>query len=112
MERQEICARYNIPVQIFRIYERICPEEKTRYNDSDIERLGMIMTLCDAGFSEAEIERYMNFCKNGKSEPEKCISMLENKRRGTLEKIHHMERQIENIDCLKYKLKAEVMKNE
>lgn len=74
--------------------------------------VGMIMTLCDAGFSEAEIEQYMNFCKNGKSEPEKCISMLENKRRGTLEEIHRKERQIENIDCLKYKLKAEVMKNE
>lgn len=58
MTINEASRRYNIPVKILREYESwgLCGEVKKvmgswRYDDSDIERLSIIMTLHDTGFS-------------------------------------------------------------
>lgn len=61
----EASEKYNIPVKILQEYESwgLCGEVKKvmgawHYDDSDIERLGTIMTLHDIGFTNAEVERY------------------------------------------------------
>lgn len=66
MTKQEASERYNIPVEILDEYESwgLCGEVKKvmgawRYDDRDLERLSMIMTLHDSGFTNAEVETYM-----------------------------------------------------
>ena len=66
MTIHEASERYNIPLEILREYESwgLCGTVKEvmgawQYDDTDLERLSMIMTLHDVGFENAEIETYM-----------------------------------------------------
>ena len=65
MTKQEASERYNIPIWLLDEYESwgLCQEVKKvmgswQYDDSDLERLSMIMTLHDVGFTGSEIETY------------------------------------------------------
>ena len=65
----EASARYQIPLDILRDYERwgLCGAVKKvmgawQYDDRDLELLSLIMTLHDIGFSTEEIETYMRLC--------------------------------------------------
>ncbi len=101
MKKQELCKKYNIPEKIINEYEVLTKKDGTVYNDDDLEKLSIIMTLCDAGFSEAEIKSYMKPCADKKE----LIAMLNAKRESTLDEIHFKEKQIANIDCLMYKIR-------
>ena len=66
MTIKEASERYNIPMEILREYEGwgLCGAVKKvmgawQYDDTDLERLSLIMTLHDIGFGIAEIETYM-----------------------------------------------------
>ena len=66
MTKTEASEFYNIPVELLDEYESwgLCGEVKKvmgawQYDDRDIERLSMIMTLHDIGFSNNDIETYM-----------------------------------------------------
>ena len=66
MTIHEASERYNIPLEILRDYESwgLCGAVKEvmgswQYDDTDLERLSLIMTLHDAGFESPEIETYM-----------------------------------------------------
>ena len=66
MTIQEASEHYNIPIKILEEYESwgLCGEVKKvmgswQYDDSDIERLSIIMTLHDIGFTNNEVEKYM-----------------------------------------------------
>ena len=68
MTKQEASRRYNIPTTILEEYEKwgLCHEVKKvmgswQYDDSDLERLSMIMTLHDLGFSNSEVETICGF---------------------------------------------------
>ena len=107
MTIQEASERYCIPIKILKEYENmeLCGTVKRvmgawQYDDQDIERLSMIMTLHDIGFSKEDIDEYMRLLISGIND-EECVSMLNKRRRITLDKIHVMERQIDNIDYLR-----------
>ena len=85
----EASKKYCIPIKILKQYE-----------SSDIERLSMIMTLHDIGFSKEDIDEYMKLMLSGKNS-EECITMLNKRRELILDKIHLMEKQINNIDYLR-----------
>lgn len=62
MTKQEASERYNIPIWLLDEYESwgLCQEVKKvmgswQYDDSDLERLSMIMTLHDVGLREARL---------------------------------------------------------
>ena len=74
MTKQEASERYNIPIWLLDEYESwgLCQEVKKvmgswQYDDSDLERLSMIMTLHDVGFTGSEIETYMLSASGGRS---------------------------------------------
>lgn len=103
----EVSKKYCIPIKILKQYEsmELCGTVKRvmgawEYNDSDIERLSMIMTLHDIGFSKEDIDEYMKLMLSGKNS-EECITMLNKRRELILDKIHLMEKQINNIDYLR-----------
>lgn len=57
MTKGEASEKYNIPIEVLKEYESwgLCGEVKKvmgawQYDDQDLERLGMIMTLHDIGF--------------------------------------------------------------
>ena len=112
MTIDEASKRYNIPLRILREYESwgLCGEVKKvmgswQYDNSDIERLSIIMTLHDVGFTNAEVEQYMRLLSEGKDSEEQRLVMLEEKRNGTLEEIHFKERQLDRLDYLRFEIK-------
>ena len=66
MTIEEASKKYNIPIHILKEYESwgLCQEVKKvmgswQYDETDLERLSLIMTLHDLDFSVEEIEKYM-----------------------------------------------------
>ena len=108
---KEASERYKIPIKILKEYEKweLCGVVKKvmgvwQYDDQDIERLSMIMTLHDMGFNNSEIETYMRLALEGDyTEPER-IAMLNRRRGKTLDEIHFKEKQIAHMDHLRYEM--------
>ena len=111
MTMKEAGERYQIPLEILKEYESwgLCGAVKKvmgswQYDDQDIERLGMIMTLRDIGFGSSEVETYMRLVLEGEhTEPER-IAMLNRRRGKTLDEIHIKEKQIAHMDYLRYEM--------
>lgn len=111
MTMQEASERYTIPLKILKEYEKweLCGAVKKvmgawQYDDQDIERLGMIMTLHDIGFNSSEVETYMRLTLEGnRTEPER-IAMLNRIRGKTLDEIHFKEKQIAHMDYLRHEM--------
>ena len=111
---EEVCRRYQIPAEILEEYNSmgLCGAvrlamEDWQYDDTDLERLGLIMALHDVGFDKADIESYMRLMlQDGKSKTER-LRFLDERRKAKLEEIHLHERQLERMDYLRYKLRSE-----
>ena len=112
MTIQEASKKYNIPIKILRDYESwgLCGEVKKvmgswQYDDSDIERLSMIMTLHDIGFLNDEVESYMRLLLKGESTEAQRLDMLNKRRSATLDEIHFREMQLNRMDYLRHKIR-------
>lgn len=111
MTMKEAGERYQVPLKILKEYESwgLCGAVKKvmgawQYDDQDIERLGMIMTLHDIGFSSSEVKAYMRLALEGESTQAMRLEMLNRKRGKTLDEIHLKERQIVHMDYLRYEM--------
>ena len=78
-----------------------------QYDDRDIERLSMIMTLHDIGFSNREVETYMRLMLEGDATEQERLRMLSDKRSDTLDEIHFREKQLDRLDYLRFKMKKQ-----
>lgn len=112
MTINEASERYKIPINILKIYESwgLCGEVKKvmgswHYDESDIERLSIIMTLHDIGFTNEQVEKYMRLLLEGNSTERERLKMLSEKRNGTLEEIHFKEKQLDRLDYLRFEIK-------
>ena len=110
MTKKEASEKYRIPMEILEEYEKwnLCSEVKKvmgawQYDDVDLDRLGMIMTLHDIGFSNTEIEEYMHLYLKGDETAAKRMRILKQKREQTLDEIHFQEKRLEYLDYLRYK---------
>lgn len=110
MTKKETSEKYQIPVEILEKYEKwnLCNEVKKvmgawQYDDNDLERLSMIMTLHETGFDNAEIEQYMRLYLKGEETKAERMRILKQKRNQTLNEIHFQEKRLENLDYLRYK---------
>lgn len=119
MTIHEASENYGIPIEILREYESwgLCGAVKKvmgdwQYDDQDLERLSLIMTLHDIGFDSSEVETYMKLLLSGDSTDDQRMRMLEEKRRQSLNEIHFREKQVERMDYLRYEIqKADTKKN-
>ena len=75
------------------------------YDESDIERLSIIMTLHDIGFTNEQVEKYIRLLLEGNSTERERLKMLSEKRNGTLEEIHFKEKQLDRLDYLRFEIK-------
>ena len=111
MTIQEASERYKIPLEILREYESwgLCGSVKKvmgmwQYDDQDIERMSMIMTLHDIGFDSSEVEEYMRLFLKKEDTAEQRMQMLNRQRGITLDEIHLREKQLERMDYLRFKI--------
>ena len=112
MTINEASERYQIPVEVLKEYESwgLCGAVKKvmgawQYDEDDIQRLSMIMTLHDIGFSPEEVESYMRLMLAGESTENERMKMLDAKRSKALDEIHFRERQLERMDYLRHEMK-------
>ena len=112
MTIDEASEIYNIPLEILREYEswglggtvkKVMGD--WQYDDRDLKRLGMVMTLHDSGFSKEEVETYMRLLLAGPSTEAERLRMLNQRRNLALEEIHFKEKQLERLDYLRHKMK-------
>ena len=111
MTIHEASERYQIPMEILKEYEAwgLCGTVKKvmgawQYDAQDLERLSMIMTLHDSGFSNEEVKEYMRLLLEKENTEKRRMDML-NRRRGTaLDEIHLREKQLERLDYLRFKI--------
>lgn len=104
MTKQEVSEKYNIPMEMLDKYEK---NNKTgEYNDTDLDKLSILMTLREAGFSDADAEKYIKLSKKER------MDILKKCRSNMLDEIHHKEKQLENIDYLKYRIRNGGNENE
>lgn len=106
MTMNEASERYKIPLEILKKYESwgLCGAVKKvmgawQYDEQDIERLSLIMTLNGMGFDSNEVETYMR------------LTMLNRIRGKTLDEIHFKERQIANMDYLRHEIRKRIEKS-
>ena len=111
MDIYEASRNYNIPMEILRAYERwgLCSSVKKvmgawQYDDQDLERLSVIMTLHDIGFTAEEVETYMRLSLEGYAADSQRLKMLNQKREQTLDQIHFKEKQMAYLDYLRYQI--------
>lgn len=112
MTMDEASTRYNVPLDILREYESwgLCGAVKKamgawQYDDQDIERLSMIMTLHDIGFLNDEVESYMRLLLEGESTAAQRLDMLNKRRSATLDEIHFREMQLDRMDYLRHRIR-------
>ena len=106
--------RYSIPSSLLREYESwgLCDTVKTvmgawQYDDEDIQRLSMIMTLHDIGFGHDEIANYMRLLLQGDSTQAERMRILKQKRDKTLDEIHFQERRLDRLDYLRHQMRKQ-----
>lgn len=74
------------------------------YDETDIERLSLIMTLHDVGFTNEEVEHYMCLALAGGATADERLKMLRNRRNGTLDEIHFKQKQLDRLDYLRFEI--------
>lgn len=111
MTIEEASQRYSIPIDILKEYENmeLCDEVKKvmgvwQYDETDIERLSMIMTLHEGGFNKEEIAEYMKLFLKDEDTSVQCSQILKSKRNTTLNEIHFKEQQLNTIDYLTHEI--------
>ena len=119
MTIHEASQRYKIPIEVLREYESwgLCGAVKKvmgawQYDEEDIRRLSLIMTLHDVGFSNQEVENYMRFLLEGKNTEQERLEMIRRHRDSTLDEIHFRQAQLDCLDYLKYKIQKADQKSE
>lgn len=115
MTIDEASKRYNIPLDILKTYESwgLCSAVKKvmgdwQYDDTDLERLSLIMTLHDIGFENPDIETYMKLLLERENTEEQRMRLLNKKRRTILEDIHFREKQLSQLDYLRYHIRKKL----
>ena len=106
MTIHEASERYNIPLSVLQEYERwglydAGDRQKgaRQYDEKDLERLSLIMTLRTIGFEGPQVEAYMQLREQEGTEGRR-LRMLEEQRWSLLDDIHCRE------NCLRKQLEA------
>lgn len=109
MTIDEASERYQIPIEVLEEYESwgLCGAVRKvmgawQYDEEDLKRLSLIMTLHDVGFEPEEVEEYMRLALEGDKSRDERLRLLDKRRGAALDEIHLKERKLERLDYLRY----------
>lgn len=112
MTIDEVCERYCIPKSMLEEYEKLglcssvkCVMGRWQYDDTDVERLSLIMTLHDVGFTNEEVERYMRLLLSDGNTRAERLKMLDKLRRMAVDELHFQQRKLDWLDYLRYQIR-------
>lgn len=118
MTREEVNRNYQIPVEILDEYEcwKLCGSVgqnmgRWQYGDQDLERLSLIMALHGIGLSAPEAESYMRLKLEQPGTEQRRMNILNALREQMLDEIHLKEKQVEQLDYLRHRLRAQGAKS-
>lgn len=74
------------------------------YRDADFNKLGLIDTLINAGFSTEEIKKYLSLTENEGTDEQKK-DMLKKQRREILKDIHKKQQLLDTLDYIIWDIK-------
>lgn len=80
------------------------PGGQKDYDQNDIEQIGLISTLHLAGFRHEDAKKYLEFEKDPSME-EIQLRMLKKQRRELLERIHRLQKVLDQIDFMAWNKK-------
>ncbi len=109
MTNQEVSERYQIPMEILREYESwdLCGSvQQGQYSGLDLERLSLILTFREIGFSTDQVEAYMRLTQTRGGGGTARLRLLEEKRRSTMDEIHCLEKRVAHMDYLRNQIKT------
>lgn len=72
-----------------------------QYDERNLQRLSLVLTLRDIGFGSEEAECYMRLYLEGSPTEEERLKMLNKKRCSTLDEIHLKQKQLDCLDRTK-----------
>lgn len=81
-------------------------EAKALYQEKDIERLSLIITLHDIGLTGQEVEQYMKLSEGGAATKQQRLAILNKRRVEVLDEIHVREAQLIRLDNLRRNVQA------
>lgn len=111
MTKEEISRCCQIPMEVLSAYEhwnlsgKKTEGDVRQYDDEDIQKLSMIITLTEAGLTKSQIECYMRLAEKDDTAV-KRRDMLERQRNDLLNQIHKLEEKIEKLDYLRYQIRS------
>lgn len=118
MTIEEASKEYQIPIHILEEYRDwgLCDAVKSvmntwHYDETDIQRLSVIMTLHDIGFTKDEVAQYMRLYMEGSQTSVERLQMLLTRRSKAMDEIHCKEKQLERLDYLRYEIEKAAKSN-
>lgn len=118
MKIKEVSDKYNVAMSTLRYYEKVGLFNDVlrihgirEYDDKDIQRLSLILSLKNMGFNIQGISRYIELEQLGEKTKNQRIQMLKCERVKLLDDIHKQQKCLDTLDCFLYQLKGCCEKN-
>lgn len=107
MTINEISKRYNIEIEKLRLFQsneliNIIDD----FDEKDLKRLSALCRLYNCGIDFENIKKFMSFDCN--KDNKKRLNFLNMYRKDLLDKIHKMEKNLDNLDFMIYKIKNKI----
>lgn len=103
----EISKRYNIDIKKLKFFEKNDLIKITNdFSDKDMKRLSDVCTLYDCGMDTDTVKQFMQF--NCEEENREKLKFLNVYRSDLLNKIHNMQKNLDNLDFIIYKIKNKI----
>ena len=106
MTLNDAAKKFDLPLETLKKYislgfirENSNTDGTAQYKDSDFERLGLIDTLIQSGFTPEETKKYLALTENMGAD-ETQIRMLKKQRRSLLNDIHKKQQLLDNLDYM------------
>lgn len=103
----EISKRYNIDIEKLKFYEKNGLIKITdNFDEEDLKKLSSLCTLYNCGMNAEDVKKFMGF--NYVEEKVELLKFLNKYRDDLLDKIHNMEKNLNNLDFIIYKVKNKI----
>lgn len=106
MTRRDVMERYHLSASVLEEYDGwdFCRTPAEAYTPDDLERLSLLLTLLDVGFTAQEAKMFVRSALQEPDCPRLRLRLLEEKRAALLDDIHLREQKLQRLDYLRYEI--------